>query len=82
MPQVAFSCVHLENFKMEVFFVDVQVSDQLLLKKTHPCGSQIWTVLRVGMDFKLQCQGCGHQVMIPRSKVEKSIKKVIKSSEK
>ena len=30
--------------------------------------------LRVGMDFRLKCQGCGHQVMVPRKVVEKNFK--------
>ncbi len=56
--------------------MDVRVGDILTMKKEHPCGSREWKVLRVGMDFKLVCQGCGHQVMTPRSKAEKSIKKI------
>lgn len=56
--------------------MDIQIGDVLELKKTHPCGSREWRVLRVGMDFKLKCLGCGHEVMTPRSKAEKSIKKV------
>lgn len=58
--------------------MDVQVGDTLLMKKEHPCGSKEWKVLRVGMDFKLVCVGCGHQVMLPRSKAEKSIKKILR----
>ncbi len=58
--------------------LDIHLGDILELKKTHPCGSRRWQVLRVGMDFKLRCLGCGHELMIPRSKAEKSIKKVIR----
>lgn len=58
--------------------LNVEVGDIIKLKKNHPCGSSEWEVLRVGMDFRLKCRGCGHQVMIPRKKVEKSIKKIIK----
>jgi len=46
------------------------------MKKPHPCGSFTWVVTRIGMDFKLRCDGCGHVVMLPRSKVEKNIKKI------
>ena len=56
--------------------MDVRVGDVLELKKSHPCGSREWLVLRVGMDFRLRCQGCGHELMIPRSKAEKSILKI------
>ena len=56
--------------------MDVRVGDVLELKKDHPCGSREWLVLRVGMDFRLRCRGCGHELMLPRSKVEKNIKKI------
>lgn len=57
--------------------MNIQVGDILELKKAHPCGSRRWLVLRVGMDFKLRCQGCGHEWMTPRVKAEKSVKKII-----
>lgn len=56
--------------------MNVRVGDVVELKKQHPCGSADWTVLRVGMDFKLRCNGCGHELMVPRSKAEKAIKKI------
>ena len=56
--------------------MDIHVGDVLELKKQHPCGSREWQVLRVGMDFKLKCAGCGHELMLPRSKAEKNIRKV------
>ena len=40
--------------------------------------AQSFEVLRVGMDFKIRCTGCGHEVMLPRAKIEKNIKKVVK----
>ena len=60
--------------------MDIQVGDVLELKKQHPCGSKEWKVLRVGMDFKLRCAGCGHELMVPRSKAEKAVKKVRRES--
>ena len=56
--------------------MDVQVGDILIMKKPHPCGSKQWKVLRTGMDFKLKCEGCGHEVMLPRSKAEKNIRTI------
>ncbi len=61
--------------------MDVLVGDVLELKKTHPCGSKQWRVLRVGMDFRMRCEGCGHELMLPRAKVEHSIKKIIRGEE-
>lgn len=62
--------------------MDLKVKDVLTLKKGHPCGSNQWEVLRVGADFRLKCLGCGHQIMIPRKKLEKNIKEVVKALEK
>ena len=61
--------------------MDIHVGDVLELKKEHPCGSRRWLVLRVGMDFKLRCEVCGHELMLPRSKAEKSIKRVLRTEE-
>ena len=61
--------------------MDTHVGDVLELKKQHPCGSREWQVLRVGMDFKLKCAGCGHELMLPRSKAEKSVKKIKRNGE-
>ena len=58
--------------------MDVRLGDVLEMKKQHPCGSKTWLVLRVGMDFRLRCQGCGHEVMLPRSKAEKNIKTILR----
>lgn len=56
--------------------MDIQVGDVLKLKKEHPCGSKEWEVLRIGADFRLKCLGCGHQIMVPRRQVEKSVKEI------
>ena len=58
--------------------MDIQIGDILTMKKTHPCGSDRWQVLRIGADFRLQCLGCGHQLMTPRFKAEKNIRSVSK----
>lgn len=59
--------------------MDINVGDVIQMKKSHPCGSDMMKVLWTGVDFKLKCEGCGHEFMTPRSKCEKKIKKVIKS---
>jgi len=61
--------------------MDIRIGDLVTLKKQHPCGSSDWEILRVGMDFRLKCRGCGHLVMIPRKQVERSIRKITKPSE-
>lgn len=57
--------------------MDIKVGDKIVMKKPHPCGDNRFSVLRIGMDFKLRCLGCGHEIMAPRSKIEKRIKSVI-----
>ena len=56
-----------------------EVGDIVKLKKQHPCGSREWKILRVGADFRLQCLGCGHQIMIARTLVEKNTKELKKN---
>jgi hypothetical protein len=50
------------------------------MKKPHPCGSKDWEILRVGMDFRIKCSGCGHLVMLSRQKFEKGVRKIISSN--
>ena len=56
--------------------MDVRLGDVLVMKKAHPCGSREWKVLRTGMDFRLKCLGCGHEVLIVRGKAEKNIREI------
>ncbi|MGI6264851.1 MAG: DUF951 domain-containing protein [Acutalibacteraceae bacterium] len=56
--------------------MDIQVGDRLIMKKPHPCGADAFEVLRVGMDFRLKCAGCGHEFLVPRLKIEKRIKSI------
>lgn len=59
----------------------IEVGDAIRMKKKHPCGSFTWEVLRVGADFRLKCEGCGHQIMIARSLVEKNTKEIRKKEQ-
>ncbi len=57
--------------------MDLVLGSHVQLKKPHPCGSTEFTLTRVGMDVKLVCVNCGREVMLPRKKAEKAIKKVL-----
>ena len=61
--------------------MDVHVRDVIQTKKAHPCGANRFDILRVGMDFKIRCQGCGRQIMLPRAKIEKNIKKILRAGQ-
>ena len=61
--------------------MEIKVGDKVEMKKPHPCGSKLFDILRVGMDFRIRCCGCSREVMLPRSKVEKNIKHIVNSKE-
>lgn len=54
-----------------------ELGDTVRMKKPHPCGSSEWVVTRMGADIKIRCLKCGHQVMMPRSKFERSMVAVV-----
>lgn len=47
------------------------------MKKVHPCGSKNWEVTRIGMDVKLKCLGCAREIMLPRAKFNKQVKRIV-----
>lgn len=58
-----------------------QVGDIVRTKKQHPCGSKLWEITRIGVDFKLKCLGCEHVVALERQKALKIITKIEKKTE-
>lgn len=61
--------------------MDIRLGDTVRMRKTHPCGSADWTVIRVGADIKIKCLGCGRIVMLERPAFEKRLKKVLAREE-
>ena len=59
----------------------IQVGDVVKMRKSHPCGSDTWTLTRIGADVKMKCNLCGHVVMLDRQAFEKNCKKVISHGE-
>jgi hypothetical protein len=55
---------------------EVHIGDSVRLRKKHPCGSSEWTVVRLGLDIGLTCQGCQRKIMIPRTKFNKFVKPI------
>jgi hypothetical protein len=60
-----------------VIATDVQVGDQVELRKGHPCGTNAWVVRRIGADIGLTCQGCGRRVMLTRREFGRRLKRYI-----
>ena len=53
------------------------VGNIVRMKKKHPCGSDLWQVMRTGVDFGLKCQGCGRFVQIGREKFLRLVRGVV-----
>lgn len=60
---------------------ELLLGDLVQMRKKHPCGSDRWTVIRVGADIKIRCEGCGRIVMMDRAEFVKRVKKVLAHSE-
>lgn len=58
--------------------MEYNIGDIVRTKKQHPCGSKLWEITRVGVDFKLKCLGCEHVVVLEREKAKKIITKIEK----
>lgn len=61
--------------------IKYSIGDLVQTKKDHPCGNDIWEVIRIGADFKIKCQNCGRIVMLDREAFEKRVKKKIEKDQ-
>ncbi len=50
--------------------------DLLEMKKKHPCGGNLFRVLRSGSDVRIRCEGCARDLTLPREQLEKAIRRV------
>jgi hypothetical protein len=57
--------------------VDFRMGDVVRLRKSHPCGGYTWTVVRLGADIGVVCTTCGRRVLLPRSTLERRMKKFV-----
>nr|WP_267892375.1 DUF951 domain-containing protein [Mesobacillus jeotgali] len=67
----------------EVLLLDheFQLNDVVEMKKPHPCGTNKWKIIRLGMDIRIKCEGCEHSVLIPRKEFTRKVKKVLSKQE-
>lgn len=52
-----------------------QINDEIIFKKSHACGSNVWKVIKVGADIRLECLGCGRKIALLPSEIDKRLKK-------
>ena len=55
-----------------------EVGDIVVMKKPHPCGGNLWEVVRTGADVKIKCLKCGRVVMLDLLTFGKKMKKVVR----
>ncbi len=54
-----------------------KLGQKVKMKKGHPCGSNAWIIIRIGMDFRIKCEGCGRSVLMPRGQFERRVKEIL-----
>ncbi len=54
-----------------------EIGSVVQMKKNHPCGSNIFKIVRIGVDIKIKCENCGRTIMLSRVDFNKKIKKVL-----
>ncbi len=60
---------------------DYDLGQVVRMKKAHPCGANVWKIIRLGADIRIQCLKCNRSVMIPRARFEKRVKKILSEEE-
>ncbi len=53
------------------------LNSKVIMKKAHPCGTNLWEIVRLGVDIKLKCVNCGRTIMLDRLEFERKLKKVV-----
>ena len=57
--------------------IPLHPNDRLRMKKPHPCGGDVFRILRVGSEVRIVCETCGRDMKLDRVKLEKSIRRVL-----
>ena len=54
-----------------------KLNDEVIMRKQHACGTNLWTIIRMGVDIKIKCNECGREIMMDRLEFQKKLKKVL-----
>jgi hypothetical protein len=57
------------------------IGDIVKMKKPHPCGVNAWKILRIGMDVRLECTGCGRYVLLPRARFNRALRGILQKAQ-
>jgi len=58
-----------------------KLNDDVIMRKQHACGTNLWTITRMGVDIKIKCKNCGREIMMDRLEFQKKLKKVVANEE-
>lgn len=56
---------------------NIDLNDIVIMKKPHACGENKWQITRLGVDIKMKCCKCGHEIMLDRLEFNKKMKKKV-----
>ena len=58
-----------------------EIGQIVKMKKAHPCGGDLWRIIRVGMDFRIKCLKCGRSVLLPRQRFERRVREILQQDD-
>ncbi len=57
--------------------LELKIGDVVQMRKPHPCGGDIWRIVRVGAEIGIRCTTCDRRVLLPRATFERRIKRFV-----
>ena len=63
---------------MENKDLNYELGTKVIMKKQHPCGTNLWEIVRLGADIKIKCVNCGRIIMLQRIEYNKKLKRIVK----
>ncbi len=61
--------------------IPLHPGDRVQMKKQHPCGGNVFLIVRVGSEVRIKCEACGRDMTLDRVKLEKSIRRNLTETE-
>lgn len=55
--------------------IPIYLDDIVQTRKAHPCGGDVWRVVRLGGEIGMRCETCGRKVLLPRAEFERRVKR-------
>jgi hypothetical protein len=60
-------------------YTEIRLGDVVRMRKAHPCGNDLWEVVRLGADIGIRCNKCARRVLLPRSQFVRQVKALIQA---